>query len=119
MSLGSYQLKPKDVERRLFTCEQLLQWQKRKCLLHRIVTGDEKWIDYDNPKRRKSWREKFKRTGFVADASRSGRRKTAANEGTSTQVLAAVDSSPKKGTRRLSAQMGISQSSECHVQFGG
>ncbi|KAG5321314.1 MOS1T transposase, partial [Pseudoatta argentina] len=22
---------------------------------HRIVTGDEKWIHYDNPKRRKSW----------------------------------------------------------------
>ncbi|GBP82251.1 Mariner Mos1 transposase [Eumeta japonica] len=23
--------------------------------LHRIVTGDEKWIHYDNPNRRKSW----------------------------------------------------------------
>jgi len=23
--------------------------------LHRIVTGDEKWIHYDNPKKRKSW----------------------------------------------------------------
>ena len=23
--------------------------------MHRIVTGDEKWIHYDNPKRRKSW----------------------------------------------------------------
>ncbi|GFX81404.1 mariner Mos1 transposase [Trichonephila clavipes] len=23
--------------------------------LHRIVTGDEKWVRYDNPKRRKSW----------------------------------------------------------------
>ncbi|GBP41589.1 Mariner Mos1 transposase [Eumeta japonica] len=29
--------------------------QKRKGFLHRIVTGDEKWIHYDNPKRRKSW----------------------------------------------------------------
>ena len=27
----------------------------RKDFLHRIVTGDEKWIHYDNPKRRKSW----------------------------------------------------------------
>ncbi|KAG5322977.1 MOS1T transposase, partial [Pseudoatta argentina] len=26
-----------------------------KVFLHRIVTGDEKWIHYDNPKRRKSW----------------------------------------------------------------
>jgi len=46
------QLKSKDVERRLFTCEHLLQWQKRKGFLHHIVTGDEKWIHYDNPKRR-------------------------------------------------------------------
>ncbi|KAG5322818.1 MOS1T transposase, partial [Pseudoatta argentina] len=35
--------------------ELLLQRQKRKGFLHRIVTGDEKWIHYDNPKRRKSW----------------------------------------------------------------
>ncbi|UYV65316.1 hypothetical protein LAZ67_3003930 [Cordylochernes scorpioides] len=26
-----------------------------RVFLHRIVTGDEKWIHYDNPKRRKSW----------------------------------------------------------------
>ncbi|KAG5312025.1 SETMR methyltransferase, partial [Pseudoatta argentina] len=28
---------------------------ERKGFLHRIVTGDEKWIHYDNRKRRKSW----------------------------------------------------------------
>lgn len=50
-----YELKPRDVERRLCTCEQLLQRQKRKGFLHRIITGDEKWIRYDNPKRKKSW----------------------------------------------------------------
>ena len=50
-----YDLKPRDVERRFFACEQLLQRQKRKRFLHRIVTGDEKWIHYSNPKRRKSW----------------------------------------------------------------
>lgn len=50
-----YELKPRDIERRIFTCEQLLQRQKRKGFLHRIVTGDEKWIHYDNPKRKKSW----------------------------------------------------------------
>ena len=50
-----YELKPRDVERRLVTCEQLLQRQKRKGFLHRIVTGDEKWIYYSNPKRKKSW----------------------------------------------------------------
>ena len=50
-----YELKPRDVERRLFACEQLLKRQRRKGFLHRIVTGDEKWVHYDNPKRRKSW----------------------------------------------------------------
>ena len=49
-----YELKPKDVER-LFACEQLLERQRRKGFLHRIVTGDEKWVHYDNPKRRKLW----------------------------------------------------------------
>ena len=50
-----YELKLRDVERRLFACEQLLERQRRKGFLHRIMTGDEKWIHYDNPKRRKSW----------------------------------------------------------------
>ncbi|VVC30765.1 Transposase, type 1,Winged helix-turn-helix DNA-binding domain [Cinara cedri] len=49
-----YELKPRDIERRLFTCEQLQQ-QNRKGFLHRIVIGDEKWIHYENPKRKKSW----------------------------------------------------------------
>jgi len=45
-----YKLQPRDVERHLFTCEQLLQRQKRKDFLHYIMTGDEKCIHYDNPK---------------------------------------------------------------------
>ena len=32
-----------------------LSRQKRKSFLHRIVTGDEKWIYFQNPKRKKSW----------------------------------------------------------------
>ncbi|EGI68867.1 Mariner Mos1 transposase [Acromyrmex echinatior] len=47
-----YELKSRDVERRFFTCEQLIQRQQRKVFLHRIVTGDEKWIFY-NPKKKK------------------------------------------------------------------
>ncbi|GFV70070.1 mariner Mos1 transposase [Trichonephila clavipes] len=50
-----HELKPRYVERCLFACEQLLARQRRKGFLHRIVTGDEKWVRYDNPKRRKSW----------------------------------------------------------------
>ena len=29
--------------------------RQRHSILHRIVTGDEKWIHYDNPKRLKAW----------------------------------------------------------------
>ena len=32
----SYELKPRNVERRFFTCEQLIQRQQRKSFLHRI-----------------------------------------------------------------------------------
>ncbi|GFV05328.1 mariner Mos1 transposase [Trichonephila clavipes] len=40
----------------LLTCEERFQKQNRKgFFLHRIVNGDEQWIHYDNPKRRKSW----------------------------------------------------------------
>jgi len=48
-----HELKPRDVERRFFTCEQLIPRQQRKNFLHWIVTGDEKWIFYDNPKKKK------------------------------------------------------------------
>ena len=48
-----YELKPRGVERWFFTCEQLIRRQQRKGFLHRIVTGDEKWIFYDNPKKKK------------------------------------------------------------------
>ena len=48
-------LKDRDIERRLVMCELLLQRQNRKSFLHRIVTGGEKWIYYDNQKRTKSF----------------------------------------------------------------
>ena len=50
-----YELTPRNVERRFFTYEILLARHKPKGFLDRIVTGDEKWIYYDNPKRKKSW----------------------------------------------------------------
>ena len=50
-----YELTPRNVERRFSTCEILLSRHKRKGFIYRIVTDDEKWIHYDNPKRKKSW----------------------------------------------------------------
>jgi len=43
------------MERHKNTCEILLERYRRKSFLHRIVTGDEKWIFFENPKRKKSW----------------------------------------------------------------
>lgn len=50
-----HELKPKDLEKRKMTCKLLLQRHAKKRFLHRIITGDEKWIRFDNAKRKKSW----------------------------------------------------------------
>jgi len=39
-----HELNDRQMERRQNTCQILLARQKRKSFLHRIVTGDEKWI---------------------------------------------------------------------------
>ena len=50
-----HELKPRDVERRFCMSEILLERHKKKSFLHRIVTVDEKWVHYDNPKCKKSY----------------------------------------------------------------
>lgn len=50
-----YQLTDRNKEQRKTIAEMLLQRFNRKSFLHRIVTGDEKWIYFDNPKRKRSW----------------------------------------------------------------
>ena len=48
-----HELKPRDVERRFCISEMLMERHQKKSFLHRIVTGDEKWIHYDKSKRKK------------------------------------------------------------------
>ena len=50
----SNELKPRNIERQKTICEILLAKQQKKGFLHRIVTGDEKWIYFDNLKRQKT-----------------------------------------------------------------
>lgn len=50
-----HELTEENKNRRLDICMNLLSRYKRKNFLHKIITCDEKWILYDNPKRRKSW----------------------------------------------------------------
>lgn len=47
-----HKLTERQQENRKTICEMLLA---RHSFLHRLVTGDEKWVWYENPKRRKSW----------------------------------------------------------------
>uniref|UniRef100_A0A1I7XQR4 SSD domain-containing protein n=1 Tax=Heterorhabditis bacteriophora TaxID=37862 RepID=A0A1I7XQR4_HETBA len=50
-----YELSENSIGRRLNICISLLARQRKKNFLWKIVTGDEKWIMYDNPKRTYSW----------------------------------------------------------------
>lgn len=50
-----HELTERQQENRKTTCEMLLKRFKRKSFLHRIVTGDEKWVYFKNPKRKKSY----------------------------------------------------------------
>ena len=49
-----HELNERQMVNRKNTCEILLQRQERKSVLPRIVTGDEKWIYFKNPKGRNS-----------------------------------------------------------------
>ncbi|GFX99495.1 mariner Mos1 transposase [Trichonephila clavipes] len=42
-------------ENRKFVCEMLLARYKHKSYIHRIVTGNEKWIYFENVKRNRSY----------------------------------------------------------------
>lgn len=52
----------------------LLARYKRKLFLHRIVTGDEKWIYFENPKRKKSWLTPGELSTWTARPNRCGRK---------------------------------------------
>lgn len=45
----------KNLMDRISICESLLNRNKTDPFLKRIVTGDEKWVTYDNVKRKRSW----------------------------------------------------------------
>jgi len=53
--------------------EMLLARYKRKSFLHRIVTGDEKWIYFENPKRKISWITPGESSTSTARPNRYGR----------------------------------------------
>ncbi|GFX74531.1 mariner transposase [Trichonephila clavipes] len=40
---------------RIFICKALAKRNETDQFLHRMVTGDEKWVTYDNTVRKRSW----------------------------------------------------------------
>ncbi|GFX47393.1 mariner Mos1 transposase [Trichonephila clavipes] len=59
-----HDLSERQMENRKVTCEMLLQRHERNSFLYRIVTGDEKWIYYENPK----WKKYRRSRSFNAKA---------------------------------------------------
>jgi len=59
---------------RFNVCQELLQKQERKGFLHRIVTSDEKWIFFENPKRNASWVSPGEPAAASARSNRYGKK---------------------------------------------
>lgn len=69
-----HQLNDRQMEKRKTVCEALHSRRTRKTSLHRIVTGDEKWTYFDNPKRRKSWVDPGQSSTSTARPNRFGKK---------------------------------------------
>ncbi|GFW18354.1 mariner Mos1 transposase [Trichonephila clavipes] len=70
--LVPHELTYRQQENRKLVCEMLLARYKRKSYLHRIVTGDEKWIYFENPKRNRSYVDPGKSSKSTVRPNRSG-----------------------------------------------
>ncbi|GFW64779.1 mariner Mos1 transposase [Trichonephila clavipes] len=68
------ELTDRQQENRKLVSEMLLARYKRKSYLHRIVTGDEKWIYFENPKRNRSYVDPGKPSKSTARPNRFGRK---------------------------------------------
>lgn len=69
-----YELTERQKERRKTTCEILIARQEKKSFMHRIITGDEKWIYFDNPKRKRSWTDPGKPSRSTAKTNIHGKK---------------------------------------------
>jgi [histone H3]-lysine36 N-dimethyltransferase SETMAR len=69
-----HELTERQREQRRTTCELLLERQQRKSFMHRIITGDEKWIYFDNPKRKHSWTDPGKTPKLISKANIHGKK---------------------------------------------
>lgn len=70
-----HELNERQQENRKIISEMLLARYERKSFLHRIVTGDEKWIFFENPKRKKSWVDPGQPSTSTARPNRFGKKR--------------------------------------------
>lgn len=70
-----HELTERQQEKRKIVCEMLIERYKRKSFLHRIVTSDEKWIYFENPKRKKSWVTPGQPSTSTAKPNRFGKKR--------------------------------------------
>lgn len=69
-----YELNERNKQKRKTSCGILLEKHRRKSFLHRIVTGDEKWIYFENQKRRKSWCDPGQPSSSIAKRNIHGKK---------------------------------------------
>ncbi|GFX70390.1 mariner Mos1 transposase [Trichonephila clavipes] len=69
-----HELTDRQQENRKIACEMLLARYKCKSYLHRIVTGDEKWIHFENSKRNRSYVDSGQSSKSTARLNRFGRK---------------------------------------------
>jgi histone-lysine N-methyltransferase SETMAR len=70
-----HELTERQQENRKIISEMSLQRQENRDFLYRIVTGDEKWIYFENPKRKKSWVTPGKAATSTAKPNRFGKKR--------------------------------------------
>ncbi|GFV88361.1 mariner Mos1 transposase [Trichonephila clavipes] len=70
-----HELTDRQQENQKFLCEMLLTCYKRKSYLHRIVTGDENRIYFENPKRNRSYVDPGQPSKSTARPNRFGRKR--------------------------------------------
>jgi len=61
-----HELSVRNMMDRINICDTLLKRNEIEPFLKRMITGDKKWITYDNPTRKKSWIKKEEKAQAIA-----------------------------------------------------
>uniref|UniRef100_A0A2M3Z1E7 Putative mariner mos1 transposase n=1 Tax=Anopheles braziliensis TaxID=58242 RepID=A0A2M3Z1E7_9DIPT len=69
-----HKLTKRQQENRKTTCQILHNRYKKKAFLHRNITGDEKWIYFENPKRKRSYVKRTEQPQMTARPNRFGKK---------------------------------------------